>query len=182
MQITDTLTVTNRSEWRQWLLEHHATAAEIWLISSTGQSGKPALSYLESVEEALCFGWVDGLGKKIDPEHWDQRFTPRKPKSNWTELNKERARRLIQSGLMTDAGLAVLPDLSPDSFHFPQDILAALQSDPQTWQNYQAFPDLYKRIRVAYIEDARKQPAVFQDRLANFLRKTRENKLFGSLE
>ena len=89
---------------------------------------------------------------------------------------------MIQSGLMTDAGLAVLPDLSPDSFHFPQDILAALQSDPQTWQNYQAFPDLYKRIRVAYIEDARKQPAVFQDRLANFLRKTRENKLFGSLE
>ena len=182
MEITQTLTVTNRDEWRQWLLEHHAITKEIWLIKYTERSSQPGISYLQAVEEALCFGWIDGIEKKLDAERFAQRFTPRSPRSNWTELNKERARRLIANGKMTNAGLAVLPDLSPDSFHFPEDILRALQADPQTWENYQHFPDLYKRIRISYIEDARKQPNIFQNRLTNFLKKTRENKTFGSLE
>jgi len=182
MEITQTITATNRDEWRQWLAEHHATVKEIWLIKNTERSGKPGISYLQAVEEALCFGWIDGIEKKLDTEHFAQRFTPRSPRSNWTELNKERARRLIANGKMTEAGLAVLPDLSLDSFHFPEDILQALQADPQTWENYQRFSDLYKRIRISYIENARKQPDIFQNRLTNFIKKTRENKIYGTLE
>jgi uncharacterized protein YdeI (YjbR/CyaY-like superfamily) len=182
MEITDTLHVTQRAEWRQWLAANHATAKAIWLVSYTRKSGKPGLNYLDAVEEALCFGWIDGIVKKLEADRNAQRFTPRRPKSNWTELNKERARRLIASGQMTPAGLAVLPDLSVDSFHFPEDILAALQADPQAWANYQSFPPLYQRIRVAYIDDMRRQPDEFQKRLARFVKMTRENKLIGSIK
>ena len=181
MEITETLYVTERDAWRAWLAEHHATAREIWLITYARQTGKPQLAYLAAVEEALCFGWIDGIAKKLDTERTAQRFTPRRAKSNWTELNKERARRLIASGQMTPAGMAILPDLDPGAFTVADDILAVLQADPQTWANFQGFPDLYKRVRIGYIEVMRKQPAVFQQRLANFVKKTRANKMFGSL-
>ena len=181
MNITETLNVSSRAEWRTWLMEHHATAKEIWLIYYIRQSGKPSIAYLDSVEEALCFGWIDGIQKKLDDERAAQRFTPRRAKGNWTELNKERARRLIASGQMTAAGLAVLPDLSAP-FHFPADILAALQADPVTWENYQRFPHVYKRIRVTYIEAARQQPEEFQKRLDKFVNMTRQNKMFGGIE
>ena len=182
MQITETLYVTNRDEWRKWLSENHAVKREIWLISYSKNSDKPSILYLHAVEEALCFGWIDGIAKKIDSERLAPRFTPRRLKSNWTELNKERAKRLIQSGKMTEAGLKVLPDLSPNSFQIPKDILEVLQADVQVWNNYQRFPDVYKRIRIGYIEEVRKQPGVFQKRLENFINKTRENKMFGTIE
>jgi uncharacterized protein YdeI (YjbR/CyaY-like superfamily) len=182
MQITETLYVTHRDEWRTWLSENYTAKKEIWLISYSKYSDKPSIPYLHAVEEALCFGWIDGIAKKIDSERSTQRFTPRRPKSNWTELNKERAKRLIQNGKMTEAGLKVLPNLSPHSFQIPQDILEALQSEAQIWNNFQLFPDLYKRIRIGYIEEVRKQPGVFQKRLENFLKKTRENKMFGTIE
>lgn len=182
MQITETLYVATRDEWRAWLAENHATKKEIWLISYSKNSNKPSILYLHAVEEALCFGWIDGIAKKIDSERSAQRFTPRRLKSNWTELNKERAKRLIQNGKMTEAGLKVLPDLSPDAFKIPQDILEALQADAQTWNNFQRFPDVYKRIRIGYIEEVRKQSSEFQKRLNNFLKKTREDKMFGTIE
>jgi uncharacterized protein YdeI (YjbR/CyaY-like superfamily) len=140
------------------------------------------VTYKESVFEALCFGWIDGIGKGLDADRRAQRFTPRRPKSNWTELNKERMRRLITEGLMTEAGLAVAPDLSPDSFTIAPDVIEALQFDPLVWANFEAFADLYKRVRISYIEETRKQPAVFETRLANFIKQTRANKMFGGME
>jgi uncharacterized protein YdeI (YjbR/CyaY-like superfamily) len=181
MEITQTLWVTERARWRQWLAENHVTATAIWLLSYDKASGQPRIPYLHAVEEALCFGWIDGIQKRMDTQRTAQRFTPRKAKSNWTELNKERARRLIARGQMTAAGLATLPDLSIEAFRIPDDILAALQADPETWANFQNFPTLYQRIRVGFIEEVRKQPAVFQTRLANFLKKTRQNKMYGVL-
>jgi uncharacterized protein YdeI (YjbR/CyaY-like superfamily) len=182
MQITETLYVTNRDEWRKWLLDNHATKNEIWLVSYAKSANKPSILYLHAVEEALCFGWIDGISKKIDSERTSLRFTPRRPKSNWSTLNKERAKRLIENGKMTDAGLRVLPDLSSNSFQIQEDILEALQKDEQTWNNFQRFPDVYKRIRIGYIEEVRKQSSEFQKRLDNFLKKTRENKMFGIFE
>lgn len=179
MEVTQTLTVTDRSQWRQWLQDNHATANHIWLIFY-GRSGSPqSIPYRDAVEESLCFGWIDGIVKKLDDERTAQRFSPRRPRSNWTELNKDRARRLIAAGLMTEAGFAVLPDLSPRELHIAPDILAALQADPQTWAHFEAFPDLYKRIRIDHIEDVRDQPELFQKRLAKFVDKTRHNKTFG---
>lgn len=182
MEITPTLYVPDRTGWREWLTHNHAMAQSIWLITYKAETGKPSVRYLHAVEEALCFGWIDGIAKRMDEERLAQRFTPRRKKSNWTELNKERARRLIAAGLMTDAGRAVLPDLSIEMFHIPDDILAALQSDTQIWANFQQFPDLYQRIRIGYIEEVRQQPQIFAQRLNNFLDKTRQGKMFGSLE
>jgi uncharacterized protein YdeI (YjbR/CyaY-like superfamily) len=138
--------------------------------------------YLHAVEEALCFGWIDGIAKRLDAERLAQRFTPRRAKSHWTELNKERARRLIAAGLMTDAGRATLPDLSVESFRIADDILAVLQADPLVWEQFQRFPAFYQRIRIGAIEEARRQPAVFAQRLDTFLSKTRHGVMFGSLE
>jgi uncharacterized protein YdeI (YjbR/CyaY-like superfamily) len=182
MEIGETLEVSQRSAWRQWLAEHGATAKEIWLVLYKPDSGKAQLTYLDAVEEGLCFGWIDSIAKKLDDERTAQRFSPRRPRSNWTELNKERARRLIAAGLMTEGGYATLPDLSVESFRIPADILAALQADSETWANFQNFPAVYQRIRVGFVEEMRKNPGVFQTRLNNLLRKTKQNKMFGTLE
>ena len=182
MEVQPTLYVADRQAWRRWLAEHHATTSAIWLISYKAETMKPSVSYLHAVEEALCFGWIDGIAKRLDAERSAQRFTPRRARSHWTELNKERARRLIAAGLMTDAGYATLPNLDVAAFRIPDDILSALQADSETWANFQQFPPLYQRIRIGYIEEMRRQPAVFAQRLNHFLRKNRQGVTFGTLE
>jgi uncharacterized protein YdeI (YjbR/CyaY-like superfamily) len=109
MEIGETLYVTNGDDFRKWLKENHQTRKEIWLIQYKKATRKPSIPYLEAVEEALCFGWIDGTQKSMDVERYALRFSPRRPKSNWTETNKERARRLIAAGKMTPAGFATLP-------------------------------------------------------------------------
>jgi uncharacterized protein YdeI (YjbR/CyaY-like superfamily) len=110
MDIGETLLVTSRQEWRNWLSQHHADHKEIWLIYYKKSSGKSGISYEESVEEALCFGWIDGAIKGIDEETYAGRFTPRRAKSPWSASNRARVARLLQEGRMADAGLAVLPE------------------------------------------------------------------------
>lgn len=182
IRISETLDVRTRAAWRRWLAEHGATTREIWLILYNPASGGADLTYLHAVHEALCFGWIDSTTKRLDTERTAQRFSPRRPKSNWTELNKERARRLIASGLMTAAGYATLPDLSVDNFRIADDILAALRADAETWENFQQFPGVYQRVRIGNIESVRSQPDLFQARLDTLLRKTKQNKMFGSVE
>ena len=110
MNIGETLLVTSRQEWRNWLSQHHADHKEIWLIYYKKSSGKSGIAYEESVEEALCFGWIDGAIKGIDEETYAGRFTPRRAKSPWSASNRTRVARLLQEGRMTEAGLAVLPE------------------------------------------------------------------------
>ncbi|MDX1932158.1 MAG: YdeI/OmpD-associated family protein [Capsulimonadales bacterium] len=181
MEITETLYVRNREEWRTWLEANHTSKTEIWLLYPNRSSGRPSIPYNDAVEEALCFGWIDGQVKKPDAETQAQRFTPRKPKSNWSALNKERVRRLIAEGRMTDAGRATLPDLSTDLFVIPEDIEAALRADPQVWENFQNFPESYRRIRIGYVNDVRRQPQEFAKRLANLVRQTARNRMFGTM-
>lgn len=109
MEIGETLLVTSRQEWRAWLAQHHADRKEIWLIYYKKTSGKTGISYEESVEEALCFGWIDGTNKGIDADTYAGRFTPRRSKSPWSPSNRTRVARLLREGRMTEAGLAVLP-------------------------------------------------------------------------
>ena len=109
MEIGETLYVTTGEDFRKWLEENHASKKEIWLIQYKKATKKPSIPYVEAVEEALCFGWIDGLEKSMDTERYALRFSPRRPKSNWTETNKERARRLIAQGRMRPAGFAALP-------------------------------------------------------------------------
>ena len=110
MEIGETLYVTTREEFRHWLSQNHQRKNEIWLIQYRKVTQKPSLTLAEAVEEAMCFGWTESIGfKGLDAERYVTRFTPRRPKSNWTEKNQERARRMIAEGKMTAAGLATLP-------------------------------------------------------------------------
>lgn len=128
MDITTTFKAADRDAWRAWLAAHHAGSAEIWLLSDD-RAEVPTVSYLDAVEEALCFGWIDGIAKRYSPSERAQRFTPRRARSNWTELNKARAHRLEQIGSMTDAGRAVLPDVTPRDL-LRDDVAAALKASP----------------------------------------------------
>ncbi len=109
MEISETLYVTNREDFRKWLRENHQTKKEIWLIQYKKATKKPSLNSVEAVEEAICFGWIDGLEKSLDAERYALRFSPRRPKSNWTNTNKDRARKMIAEGKMTKDGRATLP-------------------------------------------------------------------------
>jgi len=109
MEIGETIYVTTREELRKWFEKNHKIKKEIWLIQYKKVTKKPSINYVEAVEEAICFGWIDGFEKGIDAERYVTRFSPRRPKSNWTETNRERARKMIAEGRMTTAGLAALP-------------------------------------------------------------------------
>ena len=109
MEITLLLEFTQRQQLRDWLQENHASAKECWVVMSRTKNPVGVLPYLDVVEEALCFGWIDSTMKRLPDGRLAQRLSPRRKKSHWTELNKERCRRLIQEGKMTDAGLNVIP-------------------------------------------------------------------------
>jgi len=109
MEISETLDVKTRSQFRKWLLKNHSDKKEIWLIQYKKTSGRPSIDYIEAVEEAICFGWIDSLEKSIDNDRYATRFSPRRPKSSWTQTNKERALRMIADGRMSDTGFAALP-------------------------------------------------------------------------
>lgn len=178
MDITHPIKLKDRSAWRAWLDRHHQTLAEIWLLFDN-RSEEPTITYLDAVEEAICFGWIDGIQKRFSTNELAQRFTPRKKRSNWTELNKERARRLIRLELMTAAGRVTLPDLHQE-FVVAEDVIEVLKANPTAWSNFLEFPDLYRRVRIGYIEEMRKKPSEFDRRLRNFVNKSADNKMFGN--
>lgn len=182
MKIGKTLYLKNRQEWRRWLKKNHKKENEIWLIYYKKHTKKPSIPYNDAVEEALCFGWIDSIEKRINEERYAQRFTPRKPKSNWSEMNKERVRRLIKDGKMTPAGLATFGNNTEIAFKIPQDILEALNKERKIWNNFSKFPESYKRIRVGWIDGARKRPKELEKRLKYFLQMTSENKTFGMVK
>ena len=173
MEITERVHTTSREQWRAWLVANHATKREIWISTTKSDDG---LLYLDAVEEALCFGWIDSTIKSGEGVMW-RRFSPRRKRSPWTELNKERCRRLERLGLMTDAGRAVLPDMD---FRIDDDVLKALQSDDSVWQNFQSLPALYVRVRIDNIQNVRKRdPEAYHRRLQKFLDNTRHGILYG---
>lgn len=187
MEITETLYAKNRTEWRKWLKENFKTKKEIWLIYYSKQSGKPRVPYNDAVEEALCLGWIDSTLKKIDEESFAQRFTPRRKGSQLSELNKERIRRLIKKKKMTKAGLEAINHLfdnptGNEKLKISPDILKELKKKKSTWKYFQKFPLTYKRIRIGWIEGARKRPEIFAQRLRYFLKMTEKNKKYGMLQ
>jgi uncharacterized protein YdeI (YjbR/CyaY-like superfamily) len=151
----------------------------IWLVYPKKASGKPGISYNDSVEEALCFGWIDSTIKTLDKDHVMRRFTPRNPKSPYSQANKERLRWLLRKQLLHPSIKEIATQILQERFVFPNDILEAIKADEVAWKNYQTFSSSYKRIRIAYIDAARKRPKEFQKRLANFIRKTKANKQIG---
>ena len=179
MEITNLFYTPNRSDWRAWLQQHYQSQKEIWLVSYSKASSRPNLPYNDAVEEALCFGWIDSINKKLDSERRAQRFSPRLAKSGYSQPNIERLRWLAERGLVMPEILAGLGDVLSADYIFPPDILDALQSDPRAWEHFQRFSGPYQRIRVAFVDGARKRPDEFQKRLGHLLAMTQKGKQFG---
>ena len=167
----------DRQQWRKWLEEHFETVAEIWLVFPVKASGEKGVSYNDAVEEALCFGWIDSTAGTLDNRHQLRHFTPRRKGSPYSRPNIERLIWLDKGGLIHPTVRKSVIGLIQTPYSFPEDILAELRKDATVWRNYSAFSEPYKRIRVAYIDAARKRPEEFQKRLANFIRFTKQNKL-----
>jgi len=187
MEIGNILYVINRDDWRLWLAKNHDKEKEIWLIYYRKSSGKPRISYNDAVEEALCYGWIDSIFKNIDEEKFVQRFSPRKPKSVLSEMNRERIRQLIEQGKMTPVGLASIahvfdPNKERGKLIIARDILKLLKQNKETWKNFQKFPDSYKRVRIGWIEEARIHSKFFNQRLNYFLKMTAKNKKYGMIQ
>jgi uncharacterized protein YdeI (YjbR/CyaY-like superfamily) len=159
-----------RKQWRTWLEKNHQTSPGIWFVYYKKESGKPRVSYDEAVEEALCFGWIDSLPRKLDDERAMLKFTPRKRKSVWSELNKKRTEKLIKEKRMTPAGLAKIEQAQKDgswntlntsNFHtynnsLPADLEKELKQKKAALNNFNAFPAGYRRQFLFWIESAKR--------------------------
>ncbi|MBP5253914.1 MAG: YdeI/OmpD-associated family protein [Lachnospiraceae bacterium] len=175
----------DRRDWRDWLSEHFETEEEIWFVFPSKDAGEQGVSYNDAVEEALCFGWIDGRAGTLDETHQLRRFTPRRKGSAYSQPNIERLKWLDSRGMIHPKVRPSVEGILSAPFVFPEDILGVIRRDEAAWAHYTQFSEPYKRIRIAYIEAARERPAEFEKRLANFVRKTRENKRitgYGGIE
>lgn len=180
MEIKNLLPAKNRDELREWLIKNHNTEDECWVVVKRGRPiDNGTFWYIDAVEEAMCFGWIDSTTKKMSNGITAQRLAPRRKGSVWSELNKERCRRMERLGRMTNAGRSVLPDMSENGFVIDKDILTALQADPEIWENFQNFPPLYQRVRIDTIQIKKKQPDLFNSRLQKLLENTKVGVMYG---
>jgi uncharacterized protein YdeI (YjbR/CyaY-like superfamily) len=172
----------SRKAWRAWLARNHAKKKEVWLIYYRKSSGNPRIPYNDAVEEALCFGWIDSIVKRVDDRRFAQRFSPRRRGSGLSQMNKERIRKMILEKQMTEAGLDAVSHAfkTNEDFVFPKRILAAIREDKKAWENFKKFPESYKRIRIAYIESRRRHgEETFRKSLRHFIKMTAKGKRFG---
>ena len=158
--------VHSRAEWREWLRTNHTTSPGIWLVTFKKASGGPYIPYGDVVEEALCFGWVDSVPRKLDAERSQLLMTPRKPSSRWSKVNKDRVDRLIASGHMTEAGQrsidtaianglwVALDDV--DALIEPDDLSELLDARPEARRHWEAFPPSARRGILEWILSAKR--------------------------
>lgn len=179
MKVTKTLHITDRKNWRAWLRKHYKTEKEIWLVYYKKATSKPRIEYNDAVEEALCFGWIDSIVKSLDRERSAQRFSPRKPKSKYSPANEERLRKLLKQRKVIKKVRETLGDLSEEKFKAPNDILKEIRANKEAWKHFQKFSDAYKRIRIGFIDGARKRPEEFKKRLRYFIKMTEKNQQYG---
>jgi len=176
-----TLYVCSRKEWRAWLKKHCKSEPEVWLVYFKKHSGKPRIAYNDAVEEALCFGWIDSTVRSLDQDRFAQRFSPRNPKSKYSQANKERLRSLATQGSLLPKVLASVKEIIAEGteFRVPADILVAIKASPQAAKHFRTFSPAYVRIRISFIEAARKRPQEFKKRLRYFIFMTERGKQFG---
>ena len=154
--------------FRRWLVKHHRTASELWIGFPKAGSGLPGMTRPEAVELSLCFGWIDGLVKRIDERRFMQRYTPRRPDSIWSNVNTKAARELIERGLMQPAGLEAFQrrdEARTGVYRFEQghDVVLdpayerELKADARAWTYFQAQPPWYRRSMTGWVMSARKE-------------------------
>ena len=177
MQITKSFNPKNSKDWRKWLEKNHDREGEVWLVYFKSASGKSNIDYETSVEEALCFGWIDSIIQKIDEEKYARKFNPRRMDSQWSETNKRRVAKVIAEGRMTEAGMAKVtfdakkvdiskpkPKKSKSPLEIPEKIQQALKTHPKAWDDFQKLPPSHKRNYILWLMDAKK-PETFERRL-----------------
>jgi uncharacterized protein YdeI (YjbR/CyaY-like superfamily) len=155
-----TLYVENRAKWRAWLEANSQRAAEVWLVYYKKGTGRPRVDYGDAVEEAICFGWIDSKIRKLDEARFAQLFTPRTPKSKWSPSNITRAKRMIQEGKMTAAGLKVFDPRNQTPAlptKLPGPLEEQFRKQQAAWENFQRFPPSYQRMTVGWVASARQE-------------------------
>jgi uncharacterized protein YdeI (YjbR/CyaY-like superfamily) len=172
-----TFAAQDRDEWRAWLSSHWESADEVWLVLPTKAAGERSVSYNDAVEEALCFGWIDSTNRSLDATHKARRFTPRRSGSGYSQPNIERLREMRAQGKLMPHVEAAVTDLIDAPFVFPDDIVDVIRADADAWAFWQTCSESYKRIRVAYVDAARKRPDEFRRRLDNLVVSTRKGRL-----
>jgi uncharacterized protein YdeI (YjbR/CyaY-like superfamily) len=178
MEKAERVQPAGRAEWRDWLAANHATAPGVWLVTWKRKTGRPTVAYEEAVEEALCFGWIDGRVNGLDDERSMQWFAPRRPKGTWARTNKERVERLEAAGLMTDAGRAVIAVARAngawdslndvDALVIPPELAAAFETRPGSKATFDANSVSSRRMTLAWIS-AVKRPDLRAERVARVL-------------
>jgi uncharacterized protein YdeI (YjbR/CyaY-like superfamily) len=169
-----TLDVRSRREWRRWLEKHHASVAEAWLVFHKRHTGVECLSYDDAVEEALCFGWIDSILRRLDESRYTRKFTPRKRDSRWSTANRRRYADLAARGLLAPPGLKRPPTARsgdaprPSVTKLPSYIEQALRKNPRAWECFQDLAPSYRRAYVGWIDSA-KQEETKQRRLREAL-------------
>ena len=170
--------ITSREAFRAWLEQNGKTAKECFLEVKRGKPKEGTFSYLDAVEVALCFGWIDSTAKKVNGVV-KQRFSPRKKGSCWSELNKERCRRLVRLGEMTEDGLNVCPNLD-EEYVFPERVMNALKENEKAYAFFITTPPLYQRIRLYNVDFYYgKDKKTYEAALKNLIEKCEQNKLYG---
>jgi uncharacterized protein YdeI (YjbR/CyaY-like superfamily) len=192
LKMTEGLYVSNRDAWRAWLTENHDAKKEVWLIYYRKHTGKPSISYEDSVEEALCFGWVDSIIKKLEDEKFARKFTPRKSRSRWSEANRKRVEKMIREKKMTEAGLIRIKEAKATGEWFnsnagarhrkelvvPSYLQYALAANKKALDNFNKLAESYKRNFVLWIDNA-KMKETRKKRITEAMRLLEQNQKLG---
>jgi uncharacterized protein YdeI (YjbR/CyaY-like superfamily) len=189
LEMVEQLHLSNRNAWRAWLENNYATKKEVWLIYYKKHSGKPSIPYEDSVEEALCFGWIDGIIKRIDDEICARKFIRRRSRSRWSESNKRRAERMIREGRMAEAGMARVDDakksgewfksnIVPKNLMIPAFIEEALTGNKKAIENFNKLAESYKKLYVRWISSAKREETRLR-RLEEAIDLLEQNKKLG---
>jgi len=161
MNDVPTLDIRRRAEWRTWLRENHATSPGVWLVFHKNHTGVESIPYEDSVREALCFGWIDGLIKRLDEERYARKFAPRRPGSRWSDINQRRWAALRKAGMLAEAGLSASPagraSARPPAIpELPAYIARAFKANRKAWTFFRGLPPGARRLYVGWIHTARR--------------------------
>lgn len=182
-----TLVMRGRSQWRSWLAAHHDSVKEVWLLYYRKHTGRHGIAYEESVEEAICFGWVDSLIRRIDGDRYARKFTPRRNGARWSELNRKRAEKLMREGKMAEPGLvkaefvreAREPVARPArSENLDPSLERVLRKEKRAWENFHRLAPSYRRLYAGWIMSAKREETR-QRRLQEAIRLLAQNKKLG---
>ncbi len=188
VEITQTQHFIERDTWRQWLEKNQDSSKELWLIFYKKHTKKPTLPYNDAVEEALCFGWIDGILKRLDEEKYVVRFSHRKKKSVWSESNRKRVAKMLAEGKMTTRGLALVAAgkesgewdkaLSREIPTVPPELEAALEGNPKARENFSTFTKSQKTQYLWWIDSAKREETR-ERRIREVVKRAEENRKPG---